>query len=211
MTAAPVLAASLDIIPPHIAEQMLRMQARFDAVRPPCPAFCDGSCETDGHFGDAVMHISDAVLVPCESSRTGDPNGSIQITAQRHDMLDQPSEECVNLNLDEAGNTIPTDAMLTAQQAYDLGAALMAAARKLSGELAVPVPDVKIGDWIEVDGEWMQVFFVLADEAANNVQICVTADPGEWSDFDYRDENPEHFTLTDTVRIRRANPAGGIR
>jgi len=74
-------------------------------------------------------------------------------------------------------------------------------------EIDVSAPDVKIDDLLCVDGEWLPVYSVLADAPSNNVQISVTEDPRGWSDLDQRDECPESFDLTDTVRVRRGAQA----
>jgi hypothetical protein len=205
LTADPVETLAPDVVAVHLAAQ-----ARFDAIRPACPSYCVGECP-DTHDGYSVTHGGDRVVLPCKPEVLNGLPATVSVHPSRYDALDEPSEEEVELYIGDGQSVLGDHVPFTAQQAYDLGAALMAAARKLSGELTVPAADVKIGDWLKVDGEWMQVFLVIADEASDTVQICVTADPDEWSDFDYRDENPEQFKLADTVRIRGAAPVGGPR
>ncbi|PRY24037.1 DUF6907 domain-containing protein [Pseudosporangium ferrugineum] len=192
-------------------DYLLSLQARFDATRPACPPFCDGTCTDLGHFGDAIMHSSVPLTLPCTPDMKDANTADVELVVCRYDALEEPSEEYIDLNIERSGNLIYTDAVFTAQQAYDLGAALMAAARQLSGELQVFASDVKIGDLIEVDGGWMHVYGVLADKPSDNVQVFVTADPDEFSDFEYRDDNPEHFKLGDRTCIRRRPSVGSIR
>lgn len=186
-------------------------QQRFDATRPACPDWCDGTCRTLSYSGTAVIHDSHAVVLPCLPEVLNAPPATVSVRASRLDELDQPSRDEIELGVENAQSYLGDRVPFTAQQAYDLGAALMAAARQLPCELEVLASDVKIGDLINVDGIWLHVYGVFADEPSDNVQITVTADPEDLSDFQYRDENPQHLTLTDKVRIRRHVPAGENR
>lgn len=204
-------------VPTSTFGEMLKRERRFEATRMPCPHWCDGTCATAGHFGDAMLHTQERAVVEAVPDRIGAPTGRVTIHAWRDDNLDEPTTWGVELDVTESGSEIGDCATFTAAQARQLGMELLAAADRVDPpqlvEVDVAAPDVKIGDQLKVDGEWLHVYGVLADEPSHNVQISVTADPDEWSDLDARDETPESFTLVDTVRVRRiaARPAGGIR
>lgn len=191
--------------------QMQADQDRFDATRPPCASWCGTDCDTTGHMGDAIFHTSPEVTIPATPDQVSAKDASVWVRAWRYDGLNEPSSCGIELDLAAAKSILPDRANFTAAQARQLAAELLRQADLVEPEYQVPVQQVQIGDWIQVEGQWMEVYCVLADEAANNVQISVSADPGNWSDFDYRDENPEHFNLADTVQVRRTAPAGGIR
>jgi hypothetical protein len=187
-------------------------EARFDATRPPCPPWCDNSCRVDLHFGDAVMHSNQAVQVPSTADRIGE-DGFVTVRAWRHDSLDERSTAGIQLGIEDAGSVLDDEAGFSAAQARKLASELLAAADRIDpappGEVTVAAHAVRIGDRLNVNGEWLHVYGVLADEPSNNVQVNVTRDPVCWSDLDERDEDPEAFALTDTVRVRRAALSDG--
>jgi hypothetical protein len=182
-------------------------QARFDATRPPCPPYC----EDDQHFGDACMHTGTQTVLPCQPENQNGLPATVSVHPSRYDVLDETPEEEVELYIGDAQSHLGDHVPFTAQQAYDLGVALMATARLLSGELTVAAAEVKIGDLLDVGGRWLHVYSVLTDEPSDKVQISVTADPVDWSDLDSCDDNPQTFNLADPARIRRTTPAGGNR
>lgn len=109
--------------------QMLADQERFHATRPPCPStWCDGGCEAEGHFGDAMLHSSPEVTIPATPDRVGVEGASVWVRAWRHDGLDEPSESGVEVDVSEAMSILPERANFSAEQARQLAAALTAAA-----------------------------------------------------------------------------------
>lgn len=112
--------------------RMLADQGRFDATRPPCPsAWCDATCQDEGHFGDAVFHVSPEITTPTTSDRVNEPNGSVRVRAWRYDSLSDPTESGVELDLSAAKWLFPECANFTAAQARRLAAALIYAATLL--------------------------------------------------------------------------------
>lgn len=183
--------------------EMLDREALFEATRPADPDWCDKTCETIGHRGDAILHHSAHEFVPADIDFGMTPRGSLEVRAVRHDELDDESEGAVELS--DPGELFVKDdrVFFTVDNARRLASKLLQAADRAQPEQVLPASDVKIGDRIRVDGKWLKVYMVLADESADNVQIAVIEDEDGWSDFDYRDENPEHFTLADLVLVRR--------
>lgn len=204
MTATALIATPDDGIPTEFLEQLLRMEARFDATRPPCPScWCEIDCETDGHFGDAVLHQSRLAHVPADPDRNG-ATAHLLVCAQRHDVLDEPTTGHVEIDFRSAGSLLDDRAHLTAAQARYFAAEILRHADMIDPEFKVLASDVKVGDLIQVDGAWLHVYGVMTDEPSDDVQISVTVNRVELPDFEDRDENPEHFTLADKVQIRRA-------
>jgi hypothetical protein len=190
----------------EFAAKQIDRNNRFDATRPPCPAWCIGECQADGHFGDAVMHTSDIVNVPATSSlaQPGEPRAWIEI--HRHDSLDHPTELLVEVNLADAEGAYEECADFTPAQARRFAAELLRHADMAEPEFDLPAEDVRVGDLFPVGDDWLYVYCVLVDEPAKNVQINTTVEPGEWPELD-GDEDPHMFAIGDTVRIRR----GGAR
>ena len=118
-----VLALEVDFAAAQIATQK-----RFDAARPACPRWCDRSCETDGHFGDAVIHTQ----APAEVSSVADwnhvHNASVSVKAWRHDSLDETSVTAVIVDVSRAETATGDHAVLTANQARQLAAQLIQSA-----------------------------------------------------------------------------------
>jgi len=191
-------------------EALLADQARFDATRPGCPDYCDGTCNSLGHNGTSVIHDGDQVVLPCKAEMVDAPPATVAVRPSRYDQLDDPSEEEVELFIGDSQSHLGDRVPFTAQQAYDLGAALMSAARKLSDELTVLATDVKIGDRLQVSGEWRHVYNVDADEPSFTVQIFTTVDRTCWPELD-GDEEPSSFEPTETVRVRRSAGDRGVR
>jgi hypothetical protein len=186
--------------------EMTRIQAEFDATRPPCPkAWCDAGCETDGHFGDAVMHASDFVTVSAEADHIGE-TGEVWIRAQRHDSLTAPSDNLVEIDFQNAGSMIDEIVCFTPAQSRRFAAELLRHADLLEPEYEVPAEQVRVGDSLPVGEEWLYVYSVVVDEPSNNVQIFTTVKPGAWPELD-GDEAPHMFKPGDLVRVRR----GGAR
>lgn len=203
MTAVLEPTTSQALINENRRREMLAREALFDATRPADPDWCDTTCETLGHFGDAILHYSDHEFVPADIDFGMTPRGYLEVRAVRHDSLNDGSSGEVEL-IDSADLFTQDDRVfLTVDNARRLAAKLLQAADRAQPEQVMLASDVKIGDRIRVDGKWLKVYLVLADESADDVQIAVIEDEDNWSDFDYRDENPEHFTLADLVLVRR--------
>lgn len=196
MTAPALTFANL----PSIAEQ-----GRFDATRPPCPPWCAQDCNEAGHFGDAVMHAADLVEVPSTPDEIG-ATGHVAVMAWRVDSLDEPSTSGVELRIDDAGCLMGDGAQFSAAQARKLAAELLNAADRIDpapdGESDILATEVRIGDLFQVDGEWLYVYMVSADEASGSADIFVTVDQAMFPETE-GDEVPYRFELSESIRVRR--------
>lgn len=205
MTATIEPATTIPVEPAHkerYREMMLR-EALFDATRPADPDWCDKTCDTLGHFGDAILHHSVHEFVPADIDFGMTPRGSIEVRAVRHDSLSEGSEGAVEMG-DPGGLFVKDDRVFfTVDNARRLAAKLLQAADRVQPEQVLLASEVKIDDRIRVGGKWLKVYMVVVDEWASCVQIGVIEDEVEWSDFDDRDENPEEFELADLILVRR--------
>jgi hypothetical protein len=183
--------------------KLLDREERFDATRPTDPEWCDKTCETLGHFGDAILHHSGHDFVPADIDFGMTPRGALQVRAVRHDSLDEGSSGAVELG--DPGELFVKDdrVFFTVDNARRLAAKLLEAADRAEPEQMLLASEVRIGDYLRVGHKWIKVYMVLTDEASGSVQIGVIEDEDDWSDFDRRDENPEDFELTDLVLVRR--------
>lgn len=183
--------------------EQARREALFEATRPADPDWCDKTCDTLGNFGDAVLHYSEPDMVPAAVDFQSKTTGDIGVMACRFDSLDDDQSAAVVVT-DPSSLFVNDDwVYFSPEQARRLAAKLLQAADRVQPEQVLLASDVKIDDRIRVDGKWLKVYMVLVDESANDVQIAVIEDEEEWSDFDQRDENPEHFELADLVLVRR--------
>lgn len=208
MTAAPTIAHPQWHELPEVRaafDEMAEQQRQFDATRPPCPKdWCDGTCETEGHFGIAVMHVSKIAEVPAEADRIGD-TGSVWVRAQRHDALTEPTTSLIEIDFNDSGSLIEERASFTPAQARQLAAQLLRHADMVEPEYEVPAENVRVGDFLPVGGEWRYVYCVDHDEPSNTVKLLPTIERGEWPEIEAFDEDAtaQVFEPGDMVRIRR--------
>lgn len=162
--------------------------------RPGCPWWCDGvSCQDPAD--EMCTHLTE---VPC--------SGAFTITTW------QAREKSALLVWARGGeNEIGAGADFTAAQVRRFAAELLAQADLIDpsplGEIDLPARDVRVGDFFQVDGEWLYVYGVSVDEPSFTVQVFTTIERGEWPELD-GDEEPHQFELTEWTRVRRP---GGAR
>jgi hypothetical protein len=104
---------------------------RFDATRQPCPTWCDGTCETVGHNGDAVIHTHELVAVESEADYLVGPPGKVTVQSSRIDQIDGSSVYGIELSVRDAETVMGDFATLTAAQARKLARELDAAASRI--------------------------------------------------------------------------------
>lgn len=179
----------------------LEKQRLFDATRPPCPPWCDLMCETEGHFGDAILHVSGATKVAAEADQIGDV-GFIWLQAQRHDSLTDSASVCIEVDIADSGSLIEERAVFTAAQARQFAAELLRHADLIDPEPKVPAREVRVGDWFPVGDVWQYVYGVDVDEPSNAVQIFTTADRDTFPELD-GNEDGHQFTPDEMVQVRR--------
>jgi hypothetical protein len=192
------LATPVDARAAKFAE-MSRREAAFAASRRPCPTWCDGTCDTEGHFGDAVLHHCDATTVPI----TGEAGpGTVTVGLWQHDSLDEPSDSGVVLDVTTAKWIFPGLANFTAAQARELAVELLRHADRIEPEFEVPVTEIRVGDWLPVGDQWFRIYSIDVDEPTDSVQLYTTVDWDTLPEFG-GDEEPHVFDINDVVRIRR--------
>jgi hypothetical protein len=117
--------AALDMQHPAVLA-MLADERRFDAGRPPCPPWCDATCETFGHCGDAIIHAQTAVAVESTADHPTEPLGAVHVRVLQYEHLGQQPDRWVEVDFTDAGTLLDV-ANFTPTQARALIRALTAA------------------------------------------------------------------------------------
>lgn len=127
------MTAALDMQHPVVVA-MLDDERRFDATRPPCPPWCDATCETLGHMGNAIIHCSVETSLWCTpaSSEPNEGEGVVRVKASRYEQVDNAPELTIDLDVSDADGAMPGLATFTAQQARALIVSLTEAVERIA-------------------------------------------------------------------------------